>query len=199
MRWTTTRLRMPMCSPKRAQAGASRKASSRPEACSHAAERLRGAGRSRAPRRAAHALAKPDASQRLADDIGTIHFIGIGGIGMSGIAEIMHNLGYKVQGSDVADSANVKRLRDKGIPLPSATRRQSRRTPRRRRLFLGDQARQSRVRSARAQRLPVVRRAEMLAEIMRLKSCVAIAGTTARPRRRRWSPRCSMRAASIRP
>ncbi len=41
-------------------------------------------------------------------DIGAIHFIGIGGIGMSGIAEIMHNLGYKVQGSDVADSANVK-------------------------------------------------------------------------------------------
>ena len=49
-------------------------------------------------------------------DIGAIHFIGIGGIGMSGIAEIMHNLGYKVQGSDVADSANVKRLRAHGHP-----------------------------------------------------------------------------------
>ena len=47
--------------------------------------------------------------------VGTIHFIGIGGIGMSGIAEILHNLGYKVQGSDQSDNANVKRLRDKGI------------------------------------------------------------------------------------
>ena len=50
-------------------------------------------------------------------DIGTIHFIGIGGIGMSGIAEIMHNLGYKVRGSDAVDSANVKRLRAMGIPV----------------------------------------------------------------------------------
>ena len=48
-------------------------------------------------------------------EIGTIHFVGIGGIGMSGIAEVMHILGYKVQGSDQADSANVQRLRDKGI------------------------------------------------------------------------------------
>ena len=50
-------------------------------------------------------------------DIGAIHFIGIGGIGMSGIAEIMHNLGYKVQGSDAADNANVKRLRGMGIDV----------------------------------------------------------------------------------
>ena len=50
-------------------------------------------------------------------DIGAIHFIGIGGIGMSGIAEIMHNLGYKVQGSDTADNANVRRLRAMGIPV----------------------------------------------------------------------------------
>ena len=50
-------------------------------------------------------------------DIGAIHFIGIGGIGMSGIAEIMHNLGYKVQGSDAAESANVRRLRAMGIEV----------------------------------------------------------------------------------
>ena len=50
-------------------------------------------------------------------DVGTIHFIGIGGIGMSGIAEIMHNLGYKVQGSDIAEGANVRRLRKMGIPI----------------------------------------------------------------------------------
>ena len=50
-------------------------------------------------------------------DIGTIHFVGIGGIGMSGIAEILHNLGYSVRGSDIAESANVLRLRDMGIPV----------------------------------------------------------------------------------
>ena len=49
--------------------------------------------------------------------IGTIHFVGIGGIGMSGIAEILHNLNYAVQGSDIADGANVKRLRDLGIDI----------------------------------------------------------------------------------
>ena len=48
-------------------------------------------------------------------DIGTIHFIGIGGIGMSGIAEVMHNLGYKVKGSDIAENANVERLRELGV------------------------------------------------------------------------------------
>jgi UDP-N-acetylmuramate--alanine ligase len=73
--------------------------------------------------------------------IGLVHFIGIGGIGMSGIAEVLHNLGHKVQGSDQADGANVQRLRDKGIPvfvghrpkisaMPrwSSSRRRSRRT-----------------------------------------------------------------------
>ena len=49
--------------------------------------------------------------------IGTIHFVGIGGIGMSGIAEVLHNLGYSVQGSDIAESANVQRLRAAGIPV----------------------------------------------------------------------------------
>ena len=49
--------------------------------------------------------------------IGTIHFVGIGGIGMSGIAEVLHNLGYAVQGSDIADSANVRRLREAGIKV----------------------------------------------------------------------------------
>ena len=50
-------------------------------------------------------------------DIGTIHFVGIGGIGMSGIAEVMHNLGYDVRGSDVAESYVVEGLRKKGIPV----------------------------------------------------------------------------------
>jgi len=114
---------------------------------------------------------------KLPRDIGPVHFVGIGGIGMSGIAEVLANLGYTVTGSDVADSANVKRLRDKGIKVA-----------------IGHQAENidgadvvvvsSAIKpdnpelvAARAKRLPVVRRAEMLAELMRLKSCVAIAGT----------------------
>ena len=52
---------------------------------------------------------------KLPDKLGPIHFIGIGGIGMSGIAEVMHNLGYTVQGSDASDNANVRRLADKGM------------------------------------------------------------------------------------
>ncbi|HXW42281.1 MAG TPA: Mur ligase domain-containing protein, partial [Xanthobacteraceae bacterium] len=54
---------------------------------------------------------------RLPREIGPVHFIGIGGIGMSGIAEVMVNLGYTVQGTDQSESANVKRLRDKGVKI----------------------------------------------------------------------------------
>ena len=114
---------------------------------------------------------------KLPRDIGPVHFVGIGGIGMSGIAEVLANLGYSVTGSDVSDSANVKRLRDKGVEVAighkaenidgadvvvvsSAIKRDN-----------------PELVAARAKRLPVVRRAEMLAELMRLKSCVAIAGT----------------------
>ncbi|KQO64046.1 MULTISPECIES: UDP-N-acetylmuramate--L-alanine ligase [unclassified Methylobacterium] len=114
---------------------------------------------------------------KLPDKLGPIHFIGIGGIGMSGIAEVMHNLGYTVQGSDANDNANVRRLSEKGM-----------------RTFIGHEAGNveeaalvvvsTAIRrdnpelvAARERRLPVVRRAEMLAELMRFKSCVAIAGT----------------------
>jgi UDP-N-acetylmuramate--alanine ligase len=110
-------------------------------------------------------------------DIGTIHFIGIGGIGMSGIAEVMHNLGYRVQGSDIADSYVVEGLRKRGIAVhighdaanvegaavvvtSTAVKRGN-----------------PEVEAALAHRIPIVRRAEMLAELMRLKSTVAIAGT----------------------
>src|SRR5260370_9442915 len=58
-----------------------------------------------------------DKSMRLPREIGPIHFVGIGGIGMSGIAEVLCNLGYTVQGSDASESANVSRLRDKGIKI----------------------------------------------------------------------------------
>lgn len=113
----------------------------------------------------------------VATDIGTIHFVGIGGIGMSGIAEVMHNLGYTVQGSDLAESASVERLRGRGIKVAIGhaaenvegtavvvTSTAVRRT-------------NPEVAAALEHRIPVVRRAEMLAELMRLKNTVAVAGT----------------------
>ena len=110
-------------------------------------------------------------------DIGTIHFIGIGGIGMSGIAEVMHILGYKVQGSDVAEGYVVEALRQAGIPVKIGHHADN----------LGDAAVavvSTAIRKdnpelvcAYERRTPVVRRAEMLAELMRLKSTVAVAGT----------------------
>jgi UDP-N-acetylmuramate--alanine ligase len=110
-------------------------------------------------------------------DIGTIHFVGIGGIGMSGIAEILHNLGYAVQGSDIAESGNVQRLRRQGIAVRIGHAAAN----------LGDssvvvvssavKADNPEVAAARQALIPVVRRAEMLAELMRLKWSIAIGGT----------------------
>jgi len=110
-------------------------------------------------------------------DIGAIHFIGIGGIGMSGIAEIMHNLGYKVQGSDSADSANVKRLRGMGITVHVGHRADNLKDAHA--VVYSSAVKPGNVEfdEARKLGLPLVRRAEMLAEIMRLRSCIAIAGT----------------------
>jgi UDP-N-acetylmuramate--alanine ligase len=110
-------------------------------------------------------------------DVGAIHFIGIGGIGMSGIAEIMHNLGYKVQGSDSADGANVRRLRAMKIPVAvghSADNLKDAAV-----VVYSSAVKPGNVEfdAARLKGLPLVRRAEMLAEIMRLKSCIAVAGT----------------------
>ncbi|EGD57354.1 UDP-N-acetylmuramate--L-alanine ligase [Novosphingobium nitrogenifigens DSM 19370] len=110
-------------------------------------------------------------------EIGTIHFVGIGGIGMSGIAEVMHNMGYSVQGSDIAEGYVVEGLRKRGIAVmighaaanvagaavvvtSTAVRRDN-----------------PEVVAALEARIPVVRRAEMLAELMRLKNTVAVAGT----------------------
>ena len=110
-------------------------------------------------------------------DVGPIHFVGIGGIGMSGIAEVLLNMGYQVQGSDLKDSKITQRLQDLGATI-----------------FIGQRAENlngatvivissaikpgnPELDAARAQGMPVVRRAEMLAELMRLKSNVAIAGT----------------------
>ncbi|MFO1105573.1 MAG: UDP-N-acetylmuramate--L-alanine ligase [Amaricoccus sp.] len=114
---------------------------------------------------------------RLPHDIGAIHFTGIGGIGMSGIAEVLLNHGFTVQGSDLKASPITERLAKKGA-----------------RIFIGQRAENidgaqvmvissaikpgnPELDAARAKNLPVVRRAEMLAELMRLKSNVAVAGT----------------------
>jgi UDP-N-acetylmuramate--alanine ligase len=110
-------------------------------------------------------------------NIGTIHFVGIGGIGMSGIAEILLNLGYSVQGSDLSDNYNVERLRKKGATVHIGHKAEN----------LGDarvvvvssavKADNPELVAARAKMVPVVRRAEMLAELMRLKAAIAIGGT----------------------
>ncbi len=110
-------------------------------------------------------------------EIGTIHFIGIGGIGMSGIAEVMHHLGYKVQGSDNSESYVTEGLRKVGIPVMIGQSADN----------LGDAAvvvcstaireDNPEVQAAAERRLPRVRRAEMLAELMRMQSTIAVAGT----------------------
>ncbi|OYY01331.1 MAG: UDP-N-acetylmuramate--L-alanine ligase, partial [Acidocella sp. 35-58-6] len=109
--------------------------------------------------------------------IGTIHFVGIGGISMSGIAEVLHTLGYSVQGSDMSDNANVKRLRAIGIPVTighSADNLGNTQV-----VVISTAVPKDNVElvAARAKLIPVVRRAEMLAELMRLKWSVAIGGT----------------------
>jgi UDP-N-acetylmuramate--alanine ligase len=109
--------------------------------------------------------------------LGTIHFIGIGGIGMSGIAEVLANLGYSVRGSDVADSANVKRLREHGISVAVGHKAENVEGAEVIVISSAIKRDNPELVAARAKRLPVVRRAEMLAELMRLKSCIAIAGT----------------------
>ncbi len=114
---------------------------------------------------------------RLPRDIGPVHFIGIGGIGMSGIAEVLVNLGHTVQGSDQADSANVKRLRDKGVKIAIGHAAENLAGAQVVVISSAIKADNPELIAARARRLPVVRRAEMLAELMRLKSCIAIAGT----------------------
>ncbi len=114
---------------------------------------------------------------RLPQEIGSIHFVGIGGIGMSGIAEVLRNLGYAVQGSDAAEGANVGRLREQGIKVVVGHKAENIEGADVLVVSTAIKRDNPELIAARAQRIPVVRRAEMLAELMRLKSCVAIAGT----------------------
>ena len=107
-------------------------------------------------------------------NVGTIHFVGIGGIGMSGIAEVLHNLGYMVQGSDIGVNANVLRLRNMGVSVKEGHAAKN----------LGDsqvvvvssavKAENPEVVAAKDALIPVVRRAEMLGELMRLKWSIAV-------------------------
>jgi UDP-N-acetylmuramate--alanine ligase len=114
---------------------------------------------------------------RLPREIGPIHFVGIGGIGMSGIAEVLNNLGYTVQGSDASESGNVARLRDNGVKVSIGHEADNVNGADVVVVSTAIKRDNPELMAARAQRIPVVRRAEMLAELMRLKSCVSIAGT----------------------
>ncbi len=110
-------------------------------------------------------------------DLGTIHFVGIGGIGMSGIAEVMHNLGYSVQGSDISNNSNIKRLKSSGIRVeighnPGHIEGVSAAV-----ISSAVKDDNPEVLAARAAHLPIVSRAEMLAELMRLKWSIAVGGT----------------------
>ncbi|MFT5182250.1 MAG: UDP-N-acetylmuramate--alanine ligase [Alphaproteobacteria bacterium] len=110
-------------------------------------------------------------------DIGVIHFVGIGGIGMSGIAETLHALGYAVQGSDVAEGANIERLRGLGIEVSIGHRSENIDGASVVVVSTAIKSDNPEVVGARALLLPVVRRAEMLAELMRLKWSIAVGGT----------------------
>ncbi|HKK37121.1 MAG TPA: UDP-N-acetylmuramate--L-alanine ligase [Paracoccaceae bacterium] len=114
---------------------------------------------------------------RLPQEIGPIHFVGIGGIGMSGIAEVMLNLGYDVQGSDLRESEIVARLR--GLGARVAVGQTAENLGRAEVVVISSAIKpgNAELDAARAAGLPVVRRAEMLAELMRLKHNVAVAGT----------------------
>lgn len=110
-------------------------------------------------------------------DIGVVHFIGIGGIGMSGIAEVMHNIGYVVQGSDASDNANVQRLKALGITIFVGQAASNVEDAAVCVISTAIPANNPELVAARDKGLPIVRRAEMLAELMRLKWCVSVAGT----------------------
>ena len=110
-------------------------------------------------------------------NIGRIHFVGIGGIGMSGIAEVLHNLGYQVQGSDVLEGPNVRRLRDLGIPVVIGHAASNAAKAQVVVVSSAIKPDNPEVAAAQAKMIPIVRRAEMLGELMRLKWAIAVGGT----------------------
>ncbi|MCT4656456.1 MAG: UDP-N-acetylmuramate--L-alanine ligase [Cohaesibacter sp.] len=114
---------------------------------------------------------------KMPQNIGPVHFVGIGGIGMSGIAEVLAKLGYSVQGSDLAESANVLRLREKGIKVSIGHAAENIEGAQVIVVSSAIKSDNPELKEARARLLPVVRRAEMLAELMRFKSAIAVGGT----------------------
>ncbi|MDE0531408.1 MAG: UDP-N-acetylmuramate--L-alanine ligase [Albidovulum sp.] len=114
---------------------------------------------------------------KLPDRLGPIHFVGIGGIGMSGIAEVLMNIGYGIQGSDIAESRNTKRLATAGARIMIGHCEENVEGAAVVVVSSAIKPGNPEIENARRLRMPIVRRAEMLAELMRLKSNVAIAGT----------------------
>ena len=110
-------------------------------------------------------------------DVGLFHFVGIGGIGMSGIAEALNELGYRVQGSDIRDSANVQRLRAQGIEVMIGHAPENLKDADILVVSSAIRPDNPELMEARRRHLPVVKRAEMLVELMRFRNGVAVAGT----------------------
>jgi UDP-N-acetylmuramate--alanine ligase len=109
--------------------------------------------------------------------VGPLHFIGIGGIGMSGLAEVLHHLGYTVQGSDMSDNANVARLRKMGVKVMTA--HDPANVAGAGAVIVSSAVKETNPEwvAARAGRIPVIKRADMLAELARFRSTIAVAGT----------------------
>ncbi|MFT5549799.1 MAG: UDP-N-acetylmuramate--alanine ligase [Candidatus Azotimanducaceae bacterium] len=109
--------------------------------------------------------------------IKNIHFIGIGGVGMSGIAEVFHNLNYVISGSDIAESAMVKHLRSLGIKIHIGHQQENIDNIHVVVISTAIDEKNEEIIAAKAKRIPIVRRAEMLAELMRFRQGIAVAGT----------------------
>ena len=118
-----------------------------------------------------------NAATKLPGDVGPIHFVGIGGIGMSGIAEVLLNHGYVVQGSDLKKTKITDRLHEKGALIFEGQRSENINNAAVIVISSAIKPGNPELEAARARGLPIVRRAEMLAELMRLKSNIAVAGT----------------------
>ena len=128
-----------------------------------------------------------------------VHFVGAGGIGMCGLAELLHNQGYRVTGSDLRAGPTVERLRSLGIPVAIGHASG----------HVGDadvvvyssavRASNPELLEAESRKIPVIRRAEMLAEVMRLKEGIAVAGSHGKTTTTSLIAHCSSARAWIRP
>ncbi|MBL6680375.1 MAG: UDP-N-acetylmuramate--L-alanine ligase, partial [Alphaproteobacteria bacterium] len=110
-------------------------------------------------------------------NLGVIHFIGIGGIGMSGIAEILFQSGYIVQGSDISQNKNIDRLKKLGIKIFSDQKRSNISNAKIVVVSTAITEKNDELIAAKKLFIPIVHRSEMLGELMRLKQSIAIAGT----------------------